>query len=193
MPYDERIIHHRGIPVTSSGSTDQTGTYTVRLELADEPGELLRALTPIADNGGNLLSIYHERGRLTPRGRIPVEVDVESPPDRFETIVEDLRAAGVNVIRAGEERYSEAVTVILVGEVIDADLSALLSRIESCAGATVDEVAVTAPRGDGEPASARLRLAAAEGRVETAVATVRTIAEEADLRVVEELTAGGSA
>ncbi|MFY4816535.1 amino acid-binding protein, partial [Haloarcula sp. AONF1] len=46
-------------------------THTVRLELVDEPGQLLAALHPIADNGGNLLSIYHERGNKTPRGRIP--------------------------------------------------------------------------------------------------------------------------
>ena len=46
-------------------------TYTIRLELVDEPGELLRALEPIAARGGNLLSIFHERGSLTPRGRIP--------------------------------------------------------------------------------------------------------------------------
>ena len=48
-------------------------SYTVRLELVDEPGELLGALEPIADNGGNLLSIFHERGNVTPRGHIPVE------------------------------------------------------------------------------------------------------------------------
>ena len=30
--------------------------YTLRLELVDEPGELLRSLRPIAANGGNLLS-----------------------------------------------------------------------------------------------------------------------------------------
>jgi ACT domain-containing protein len=46
--------------------------YTVRLELVDEPGELLRALEPISANGGNLLSIHHERGNITPRGHIPV-------------------------------------------------------------------------------------------------------------------------
>lgn len=53
--------------VAVSESTDgAVSAYTVRLELVDEPGELLRALEPIADNGGNLLSIFHERGSLTP-------------------------------------------------------------------------------------------------------------------------------
>jgi len=44
--------------------------YTIRLELVDEPGELLRALDPIAEKGGNLLSIFHERWNVTPRGHI---------------------------------------------------------------------------------------------------------------------------
>ena len=82
----------------------ETGSYTVRLELVDEPGELLRALQPIADNGGNLLSIFHERGNVTPRGHIPVEVDLETTPAQFDVIVAALRDAGVNVIRAGAER-----------------------------------------------------------------------------------------
>src|SRR6056297_3262440 len=110
--------------------------YTVRLELVDEPGELLRALEPVADNGGNLLSILHERGSLTPRGHIPVEVDLECPPDRFDAIVSALRDAGVNVIQAGAERYGESVTVLLVGHVVETDLSETLSAVESKADTT---------------------------------------------------------
>jgi ACT domain-containing protein len=94
-----------------SDSTDEVRAYTVRLELVDEPGALLNALEPIADNGGNLLSIFHERGNLTPRGHIPVEVDLEATPERFEGIVDALREAGINVIQAGAERYSETLTV----------------------------------------------------------------------------------
>ena len=75
----------------SDAPSDEVRAYTVRLELVDEPGELLRALEPIADNGGNLLSIFHERGNVTPRGHIPVEVDLEATPDRFDDIVEAHR------------------------------------------------------------------------------------------------------
>jgi len=52
-------------------SEANTRSYTVRLELVDEPGELLRALEPIADNGGNLLSIFHERGKRHTAGTHP--------------------------------------------------------------------------------------------------------------------------
>jgi ACT domain-containing protein len=162
-------------------------SHTIRLELVDEPGELLNALRPIAENGGNLLSIFHERGSLTPRGHIPVEVDLECPPDRFEVIIEALREAGVNVIEADTERYTEGLSVVLVGHLIDTDLSDTLSRLEDCADASVVDVSLSAPDGTAEVSSARIRLAATRGNIEEALAAVRDVAAEKDLRVVEPL------
>jgi len=176
----------------SDGADAPVRAYTVRLELVDEPGELLNALGPIADNGGNLLSIFHERGNVTPRGRIPVEVDLEATPGRFERIVEGLRSAGVNVIQAGEERYAEELTVLLVGALVETDLSDTLERIESSARASVADVSLSV--GDeGEPSSARLRLATEADEARDALAQVRGVADEKGLTVVEPLTAGGSA
>ncbi|WP_144799979.1 amino acid-binding protein [Halorubrum depositum] len=163
-------------------------THTVRLELVDEPGQLLAALRPIADNGGNLLSIYHERGNKTPRGRIPVEVDFEATQERFEGIVEALRSEGVNVMQAGTERYAEEVTLLLFGHLIDTDLSDTLSRIEACASASVADVSLAAPQGTEDVSSARLRLEARAGETEAALAAVRELAEEKELRLVEPLT-----
>jgi ACT domain-containing protein len=172
-----------------SERSESLSAYTVRLELVDEPGELLRALEPIADNGGNLLSIFHERGSLTPRGHIPVEVDLEATPERFETIVSALRAAGVNVIRAGAERYSEELSVVLVGDLVETDLSDTLSRVE-CANAAVADVALSAPDGTAKPSSARLRLATETGERERMLATVRDVATEKNLHIVEPLSGG---
>ena len=163
-------------------------THTVRLELVDEPGQLLAALHPIADNGGNLLSIYHERGNKTPRGRIPVEVDFEATQERFDDIVEALRREGVNVMQAGTERYAEEVTLLLFGHLIDTDLSDTLSRIEACASASVADVSLAAPQGTEEASSARLRLEARAGETEQALAAVRELAAEKELRLVEPLT-----
>ncbi len=167
--------------------------YTVRLELVDEPGELLNALQPISDHGANLLSIFHERGNVTPRGHIPVEVDIECPPDRFENIVDALRAAGINVIQAGAERYSEELTVILVGHLIDTDLSDSLRQFQTTSRAEVVDVSLSAPEGTEGVSSARLRLATEADRAEEVLATVRDIAEEKDIHVIEPQIAGGSA
>ncbi|MEF8756859.1 MAG: amino acid-binding protein, partial [Halobacteriales archaeon] len=120
--------------MTDSGAL---AAYTVRLELADEPGELLRALEPIADHGGNLLSIYHERGDVTPRGRVPVEVDLECPPDRFDDLVAALRDAGIDLVRAGHQRYDESVTVLLSGDLVETDLSGTIDSLQDRAGLSV--------------------------------------------------------
>ncbi|QSG07232.1 amino acid-binding protein [Halapricum desulfuricans] len=172
-------------------SETRTQAYTVRLELVDEPGELLRALEPIADNGGNLLSIFHERGNVTPRGRIPVEVDLEATPERFETIVEALREAGVNVVQAGQERYSEELTIVLVGHLVDTDLSDTLSRLRTEANSRVADLSLSAPEGTDDESSARLRLKTDQGAIAETFAAVRRVAEEKGLRVIEPLAAGG--
>ncbi|ELY94271.1 amino acid-binding ACT domain-containing protein [Natrialba chahannaoensis JCM 10990] len=164
--------------------------YTVRLELVDEPGELLRALSPISDNGGNLLSIHHERGNITPRGHIPVEVDLECPPDRFDDIVEGLRDAGVNVIQAGAERYGEEISIVFVGHLVENDLSETLSRIEAEAEAAVIDLSLAAPDGTDATSSARLRLAVDSGRTDAALESIRSIGADKDLTIVEPLLGG---
>lgn len=164
--------------------------YTVRLELVDEPGELLRTLEPIADSGANLLSIHHERGNITPRGHIPVEVDLECPPDRFEDVVEALRGAGVNVIQAGADRYGEEVNVVLVGDIVENDLSETLTRIEDDASAVVRDLSLSAPDGTDATSSARVRLAIDSGETDEALAAIRSIGVDKDLTVVEPLLGG---
>jgi ACT domain-containing protein len=164
--------------------------YTVRLELVDEPGELLNALGPIAEHGGNLLSIFHERGNRTPRGRIPVEVDVEATAERFDRIVSALRETGVNVVQAGAERYSEELTVLLVGHLIETDFSDTLSRFETCASASVDDVSLTVADNSDDTSSARIRLATETGETAQTLDALQEVAGEKDLMVVEPLTGG---
>jgi ACT domain-containing protein len=164
--------------------------YTVRLELVDEPGELLNALGPIAEHGGNLLSIFHERGNRTPRGRIPVEVDVEATPERFDRIVSTLRETGVNVVQAGAERYSEELTVLLVGHLIETDFSDTLSRFETCASASVDDVSLTVADDPNDASSARIRLATETGETPRTIDALNEVAIEKNLMVIEPLTTG---
>ncbi len=171
-----------------SDAASEVQTHTIRLELVDEPGELLRALEPISAAGGNLMSIYHERGNVTPRGHIPVEVDVSCAPDRFERIVDSLREAGVNVIQAGAERYDEELVVLLVGHLVETDLSDTLQQVEACANASLTDLSLSAPRGNDESSSARVRLKTKSGTTEEALATLREIAAEKDLHVIEPLT-----
>lgn len=166
--------------------------HTVRLELDDEPGELLNALGPIAEHGGNLLSIFHERGNRTPRGQIPVEVDVEATPERFNWIVDALRETGVNVVQAGAERYSEELTVILIGHLIETDLSETLTRFEDCSSASVTDVSLTLSDDAEDVSSARVRIAAHAGKTDHTLDVIREVASQKDITVISPLTRGDS-
>lgn len=163
----------------------ELNAYTIRLELVDRPGELLRALEPIADNGANLLSIFHERGNITPRGRIPVEIDLECPEKQFSVIVEALKDAGINVIQAGADRFGEEVVLLLIGHLVETDLSDTITRIESCSTTRVIDFSLTAVNGPDTPSSARVRLAVESGAKASTLETIREITDEKDVHVIE--------
>ncbi len=159
-------------------------THTVILELADEPGELLRALRPIAENDGNLLSVLHERGDRTPRGRVPVTVEFRCPPTRFESIVASLDDAGVTVAQVDRESYADRLTVLLVGHVVERDLSETLRSVEHSPAASVVDLSLSAPEGTDDVSAARLVLGVSDGDTAEALAAVRSVAERKDLRLL---------
>lgn len=181
---------------TGDGSTtaaridDGNTAHTIRLELEDEPGRLHHALGPITEQGGNLRSIHHERGNRTPRGTIPVEIELACAPSQFDAIVASLQTAGVSIIEAGSHRYETEVTVLLVGHLVDTDFSDTLSQIEAFEHASVSDASIDAPEGTEGVSAALLRLAVDDGRVGAALDAVRTVAEEKELTVVEPLAGG---
>jgi len=131
----------------------------VRLELATSPDSCSPRSTR-SPTTGNLLHLPTTSGEQDPRGRIPVEVDFEATPERFEGIVEALRSEGVNVMQAGTERYAEEVTLLLFGHLIDTDLSDTLAdrglrvgvrRRRVAGGTTGDRGGVKRPASPGGP------------------------------------------
>lgn len=175
---------------TTDGS--ERTAYTIRLELEDQPGSLHHALGPIAEHGGNLRSIHHERGNRTPRGNVPVEIDLACSPEGFDALVADLRAAGVTVIQAGPDRYDERVSVVLTGDGVGVDLAGALSAIDATPHASVVSYAVSTPEGiettvEQDDASARLTLATERDRRADALAAVGELAAEHGLDVIAPL------
>jgi ACT domain-containing protein len=88
------------------------------LALADRPGQLLRALEPIARNGGNIISVIHERERFTASVYVPVSLVVDFPTyGNFRKAREDLEKIDVSVIRSEEVIEKASVTAILIGKI----------------------------------------------------------------------------
>ena len=92
--------------------------FDLTLALADRPGQLLRALEPIANNGGNIISVIHERERFTASVYVPVSLVGDFPTyGNFRKAREDLEKIDVSVIRSEEVIEEASVTAILIGRI----------------------------------------------------------------------------
>ncbi len=159
------------------------------LELQDIPGQLLLALQPLKDNKANIISVVHHRERKTPRGMIPVRFVVEMDRSKIEIVKEQLKNSGISVVRAGEDRFIEAVSVVLVGHVLDSDLGDTVKRIDSTGFAEVMDLSLAMP-GVDEPSSAYLKIrATGKTEIQKALTILRDVGAEKKLLVIEPIEA----
>ena len=129
------------------------------IELQDIPGQLVLALKPVSDFGGNILSVLHQRDKKTPAGRIPVELVIELEESRLGGLVERLEARGVNVVRTGKERLKESMVVLLIGHIVHSDIRETIDSIDSTGFAEVVGLSLSMPSVDKE-SSASVTLSA---------------------------------
>jgi ACT domain-containing protein len=154
------------------------------LELKDIPGQLVNALVPISDAGGNLISVVHHHAKKTPRGTIPIQVtfDIDSGLDALKFALEsrDIRIARVN-----EEKLLEYHTVMIVGHIVHSDIRDTIDQIDQTGYAEVVDMAMSMP-GINLKSSARIGISAA-GKEEArkAMNLMREIAKKKDLLVIE--------
>jgi ACT domain-containing protein len=154
---------------------------TMTLELSDEPGELLKALQPIADRGGNIVSVTHQRGEETPRGTLPVEITLEIVEERLDQVRDDLHDMGIGIAQLGEERFHESITVVLVGHIVESDVTDTIQSIEE-EGVKIVDFALAMPEETEETSSARLTIeATSEEKIDSAMDAIRGVCDRKDL------------
>lgn len=154
---------------------------TMTLELSDKPGELLKALQPVADHGGNIVSVTHQRGNVTPRGTLPVEITFEIVEERLEGMLDDLREMGVRVAKFGEEKFHESVTVVLVGHIVRGDVTDTITDIEAD-GIKIVDFSLAMPEDDQDTSSARLTInATCQDKLQQAMDSIERVCEQKDL------------
>jgi len=92
-------------------------------------------------------------------------------------------------VRAGEERFIEAISVVLVGHILDSDLGDTIKRIDSTGFAEVMDLSLTMP-GVDEPSSAYLRIrATGKAEIQKAISILREVGAEKKLLVIEPIEA----
>jgi len=157
---------------------------TMDLELKDIPGQLVKALEPISDAGGNIVSIVHHHEQRTSRGTIPLLVifDME---DGLGALKEKLESRGIKIVRFNQVRLLERKTVVLVGHIIHSDIRDTIEQIDSTGYAEVVDLAMSMP-GITLKSSARIGInATGKGDMKKAIRLLRNIAREKDLLLIE--------
>ncbi len=164
---------------------------SMKLEVTDSPGQLVKALKPISDLGGNIRSVIHERDPLSTSGTLDVEITLDIQRQKLEQLKEELKKSDVSIVRIDEERYLIRKSVILIGHLIHTDMSDTVEQIDATGSAEVGELSMIMPA-INEPTSAKMILKSdsIQGITE-AMIKLREIAKEKNLLIVEPLEGEG--
>lgn len=157
--------------------------------LKDVPGQLVRALEPISQHGGNIISIVHMREELT-GGRVPVHVTIEVDQRKLDKILEELENRDVWVSKVGEVRKKENIKVILIGHIVDTDARDTIDRINEIKGAMVADLALAMPHPEKE-SSARMDIeVSGSDTAKKVMARLEKIAREKKFAIIKSINAG---
>ncbi len=160
---------------------------TIVVELKDQPGQLVKALEPISRFGGNIVSVYHQRDKITPLKRIPVEITIQIDEKRVNDLIEAIRKNGVIVRSYNEVRLTATTSLLLIGHIIHTDLGDTINRIDSTGFAEVVDVHISMPQLN-QPSTAMVTISATnEDKLRMAIEILKEVCREKDIIVVEPL------
>jgi ACT domain-containing protein len=157
------------------------------IELKDIPGQLVHALKPVSDFGGNILSVLHQRDKKTPSGRIPVQLVVEIEETRLDKLVDGLKGRGMNVIRIGKERLKESMVVLLIGHIVHSDIRETIDSIDGTGFAEVVELSLSMPGVDKKSSASVTLSAIGEDELNEALAILEETANKKGIMVISSI------
>jgi ACT domain-containing protein len=160
---------------------------SMRLEMKDTPGQLVRALLPISETGGNIIAVIHQRDSSSHSETIDVQVVVEIPEGRVHDLVDKMKDQGVTVTRIGTERLIHKKSLIMIGHIMHTDLTDTVDQIDKTGFAEVSELQLIMPA-IAEPSSARILIKAAHANaMNQALEILRKVARKKEILVIESL------
>ncbi len=157
---------------------------SMSIELKDIPGQLVLALQPISDFGGNIRSVVHHRDKKTPSGRIPLQLVLEIEERNLSVLVERLKERGVNVVRIGEERLMDSMVVLLIGHIVHSDIRETIDSIDSTGFAEVVELSLSMPGVDLKSSASVTISAVGTEELKDALAILEAAAEKKGIMVI---------
>ena len=88
---------------------------SMKLEMKDSPGQLVSALQPISEVGGNIIAVIHQRDLSSKEETLGVQIVLEIAETRLSELVSKIKERGVNILRIGKDRLLYKQTVIMIG------------------------------------------------------------------------------
>jgi ACT domain-containing protein len=160
----------------------------MKLEMRDQPGQLVAALQPISAVGGNIIAVIHQRETLAATETLDVQIVLELPEEgSLPKLLELLREQGVSVVRIGEQRLLYECTLITIGHLIHTYLSYTVDRIDTTGSAEVTDLSLAMPA-INSPSSARITIrSTTREEMKKAIRILRGVAEQKDLLIIEPL------
>ena len=153
----------------------------MKLEMKDLPGQLVTALQPISELGGNIIAVIHHRDPRSDGQTISVQIVVEISEPRLNELISRFRERGVKILRIGKDRLLYKQSVIIIGHLMHTDISDTVDRIDCTGYAEVTELDMVMPA-INERSSARLSIkAVAKPDMERAMGILRDVAREKSL------------
>lgn len=157
------------------------------IELEDIPGQLVHALEPVSDFGGNILSVLHQRDKKTPSGRVPVQLVVEIEEKRLDKLVDRLKGKGMNVVRIGKERLKESMVVLLIWHIVHSDMRETIDSIDSTGFAEVVKLSLSMPGVDKKSSASVTLSAIGEDELNEALAILEEATNKKDIMVISSI------
>ena len=157
------------------------------IELEDIPGQLVHALEPVSDFGGNILSVLHQRDKKTPSGRVPVQLVVEIEEKRLDKLVDGLKGKGMNVVRIGKERLKESMVVLLIGHIVHSDMRETIDSIDRTGFAEVVKLSLSMPGVDKKSSASVTLSAIGEDELNEALAILEEATNKKDIMVISSI------
>jgi ACT domain-containing protein len=168
----------------SSGALVQV---SMKLEMKDSPGQLVSALQPISEVGGNIIAVIHQRDLSSREDTLGVQIVLEIAESRLTDLVSMIKARGVNILRIGKDRLLYKQTVIMIGHLMHTDLSDTVDRIDCTGFAEVTALDLAMPA-INEPSSARLIIKSVSKQdMDSALDILREVAKAKKLLIIEPL------
>jgi len=159
----------------------------MKLELRDSPGQLVAALMPISDMGGNIKTVIHEHEHTSGQGVLSVEVVIEIPPELLDGLIARLRERGINVLRLGEERMSYRQSVILIGHLVHTDLGDTIDRIDQTGFAEVTYMSLAMPAINERTSAQFIIKSLTREHMQQALLILRQVAKQKEFLLIEPL------